>query len=123
MSNFAIDRYYFLKALKSPTAEQKIFIQLHENNNRTAQQDKSYKAALKYERATIRAENAKFNLDNSQKSDEDKRKAATHFKVLAGTVILDLIKKNDGIREKFFESAGVYLSENDFKQFKMYLKI
>lgn len=77
------NRVLYLKGLKSCTEQQKILIELFENQNRTPQDEKRFNVLVKAEKAIERANKAKqaaSNLIQAEKHAEKKaeRKARDH---------------------------------------------
>ena len=65
----------FLKALSRPTDYQKLLIELYEKTDRTATEDKKLSALIRTEKATIRANKAKQDMQNLLNAERTKEKA------------------------------------------------
>ena len=65
----------FLKALSRPTDYQKLLIELYEKTDRTATEDKKLSALIRTEKATIRANKAKQDMQNLLNAERSKEKA------------------------------------------------
>jgi len=65
----------FLKALSRPTEYQKLLIELYEKTDRTATEDKKLSALIRTEKATIRANKAKQDMQNLFNAEKTKQKA------------------------------------------------
>ena len=65
----------FLKALSRPTDYQKLLIELYEKIDRTATEDKKLSALIRTEKATIRANKAKQDMQNLLNAERSKEKA------------------------------------------------
>ena len=65
----------FLKALSRPTDYQKLLIELYEKTDRTAIEDKKLSALIRTEKATIRANKAKQDMQNLLNAERTKEKA------------------------------------------------
>ncbi len=65
----------FLKALSRPTDYQKLLIELYEKTDRTATEDKKLSALIRTEKATIRANKAKEDMQNLLNAERTKEKA------------------------------------------------
>ena len=65
----------FLKALSRPTDYQKWLIELYEKTDRTATEDKKLSALIRTEKATIRANKAKQDMQNLLNAERTKEKA------------------------------------------------
>lgn len=65
----------FLKALSRPTDYQKLLIELYEKTDRTAIEDKKLSALIRTEKATIRANKAKQDMQNLLNAERSKEKA------------------------------------------------
>ena len=65
----------FLKALSRPTEYQKLLIELYEKTDRTAIEDKKLSALIRTEKANIRANKAKQDMQNLLNAERTKQKA------------------------------------------------
>lgn len=65
----------FLKALSRPNEYQKLLIELYEKTDRTATEDKKLSALIRTEKATIRANKAKQDMQNLLNAERTKQKA------------------------------------------------
>ena len=65
----------FLKALSRPTDYQKLLIELYEKIDRTATEDKKLSALIRTDKATIRANKAKQDMQNLLNAERTKEKA------------------------------------------------
>ena len=65
----------FLKALSRPADYQKLLIELYEKIDRTATEDKKLSALIRTEKATIRANKAKQDMQNLLNAERTKEKA------------------------------------------------
>lgn len=64
----------FLKALSRPKDYQKLLIELYEKTDRTATEDKKLVALVKTEKASIRANKAKKDMQNLLNAEKSKEK-------------------------------------------------
>ena len=65
----------FLKALSRPTDYQKLLIELYEKTDRTTIEDKKLSALIRTEKANIRANKAKKEMQNLLNAEKNKEKA------------------------------------------------
>ena len=65
----------FLKALSRPTDYQKLLIELYEKTDRTTIEDKKLSALIRTEKANIRANKAKKEMQNLLNAEKTKEKA------------------------------------------------
>ena len=65
----------FLKALSRPTDYQKLLIELYEKTDRTPIEDKKLSALIRTEKASIRANKAKKEMQNLLNAEKTKEKA------------------------------------------------
>jgi len=65
----------FLKALSRPTKYQELLIELYEKTDRTATEDKKLSALIRTEKANIRANKAKQDMQNLLNAERSKEKA------------------------------------------------
>ena len=65
----------FLKALSRPTDYQKLLIELYEKTDRTPIEDKKLSALIRTEKASIRANKAKRDMQNLLNAEKTKEKA------------------------------------------------
>ena len=65
----------FLKALSRPTDYQKLLIELYEKTDRTTVEDKKLSALIRTEKANIRANKAKKEMQNLLNAEKNKEKA------------------------------------------------
>lgn len=86
------DRITHLKALKNPSEQQSLLILLAEKIERTTQEEKTFSALVKAEKAMLAAAKARqaasqlINTEN-RKAKEAERKARNHRLILQGTLI------------------------------------
>ena len=84
------DRLAFLRALKSPTAAQRLLLQLADLPERTRQEEREFTALAQLERVNERAEKAKVKAYKIVREKEDDARRARNRRLIQLGALFDL---------------------------------